>query len=164
MRVIYDYGINTASASHAAPGASPGRETVLVISVRGDAGAGVAGTADEVSVSDEALSRSREVEAHERSHLALLGGAASSPILYDTLRGPGGEALKVGGSIKVDLSVVPGDPEATERKAQAIIAAANAPNDPSAADMRTAAKAYQLASRAREQINLERSGAADTRA
>ncbi len=166
MRVIYDFGLghSTIRQSSAAPGS--GRETVLVIARRDGAESGGSAVpsplsggiaqGDSVRVSPEALARSREVEAHEKSHLALLGGVASSPIMYDTARGPNGEAIKVGGSVKVDMAEVPGDPEATLRKAHAIIAAANAPNDPSAADARTAARAYQMAGKAQEEIDRER--------
>jgi len=169
MRVIYDYGLGNSAVSHAPTGGRTGKETVLVISLRRDGNPSQGNepsdgivtrreSGDEVRVSDEALARSREVEAHEKSHMNLLGGVAASPIMYDTVRGPNGEALRVGGSVKVDMAEVPGDPEATLRKAQAIIAAANAPNDPSAADMRTANQAYRMASKAKERIDAERSG------
>ncbi len=171
MRVVYDYGFGKHSASTSATGPMPGKETVLVVSVRpekdGNDGARAPSGAfkpDEVRVSDEALARSREVEAHENAHIAMLGGAAASPVMYDTVRGPNGEAIKVGGSVKVDMAEVPGDPEATLRKANAIIAAANAPNDPSAADARTAARAYQMASKAQEEIAAERSPSVDLKA
>ncbi len=168
MRVVYDYGYGKSIASSAATGPMPGRETVLVISRRrdgqgdgGERGLSGARSGVEVKVSDEALARSREVEAHEKSHLAMLGGIAASPIMYDTVRGPNGEAIKVGGGVKVDMSEIPGDPEATLRKAETIIAAANAPNDPSAGDMRTAAKAYEMASKARAEIAAERGASVD---
>ena len=114
MRVIYDFGLghSTIRQSSAAPGS--GRETVLVIARRDGAESGGSAVpsplsggiaqGDSVRVSPEALARSREVEAHEKSHLALLGGVASSPIMYDTARGPNGEAIKVGGSVKVRIT------------------------------------------------------------
>jgi hypothetical protein len=61
-----------------------------------------------------------------------------------------------GGSIKADLSPVPGDPRATLRKASAVRRAALTPGDPSAADMRVAADAYRLAAQAKEELREER--------
>ncbi|GAB1484236.1 hypothetical protein MASR2M78_30540 [Treponema sp.] len=115
-------------------------------------------TEPDMQISDEALARNREVRSHENAHMAALGGAAASPILYDEVRGPGGEKIAVGGKIAVDLSEVPGDPEASLRKARNIISAAYAPGEPSAADMRTAARAYDLARKAQEEIRAQYSG------
>jgi hypothetical protein len=158
MRVIYDYGFGQVSAPHVA-GTFGKREPVVVISLtkEPDRGTKVAGEpngqdAYDVRVSDEALTLSRGVKDHENAHLALLAGVASSPVTYDTVRGPNGETIAVGGRIAVDMSEVPGDPEATLRKARAIISAANAPHDPSAGDMRTAARAYRMASAAEAEI------------
>lgn len=91
------------------------------------------------------------VHNHEEAHLAALGGAAAGPVMYDTVSGPGG-VYASGGSIAVDLSPVPGDPEATLRKAERIRQAALAPSSPSAADFRAAAKAYELEAAARRQL------------
>lgn len=158
MRVVYDYGTTAPRVPHVRPAEEGRRETVIVVSWRRDqedtksGGIVIDGTDYRVTISDEALSRDREVRSHENAHMAALGGAAASGILYDTALGPGGERVAIGGKIAVDLSEVPGDPEATLRKARAIIAAANAPNEPSAADQRTAAQAYQLAQKATEEL------------
>jgi len=82
-----------------------------------------------------------EVRAHEHAHVAALGKGV---IVYDTVVGPDGSAYAVGGSVAVDLKPVPGDPEATIRKARMAIQAAYAVGEPSAVDMRVAAEAYQL--------------------
>ncbi len=55
-----------------------------------------------------------------------------------------------------DTTPVPGNPEATHRKANAILAAALAPGEPSGPDMRVAAQAYLLESQAQREINAER--------
>jgi SprA family protein len=102
--------------------------------------------------SDEAATRDREVRAHEKAHLMSLGGAAASGIRLTTQRGPDGEAYAVGGGIKADLSPVPGNPRATLDKARAVLRAAAAPGNPSAADMRVAADAYRMARDAREKV------------
>lgn len=160
MRIVYDYGTTGPRVPHASPSDRGRRETVVVISARregtegalGEGGISIDGADYKVRVSDEALARDREVRAHENAHLAALGGAAASGIVYDTATGPGGESIAVGGRIAVDLAEVPGDPAATLRKARSVIAAANAPNDPSAADQRTAARAYALYRKAAEEM------------
>jgi hypothetical protein len=102
----------------------------------------------------ELAARDAEVRAHEGGHLAALGAEAQGGIAYTYANGPGG-AYAVGGSIKVDLSPVPGDPEATIRKAERIRAASLAPASPSAADFRVAALAYALEAGARAEQATE---------
>ncbi|MEX2442092.1 MAG: putative metalloprotease CJM1_0395 family protein, partial [Alkalispirochaeta sp.] len=97
-----------------------------------------------------------EVRHHERSHARTLGPYATTPIMYDTARGPDGEVVATGGRIGVDLNPVPGDPEATLKKARVVLNAAHAPGSPSAADMRVAADAYRLAQQAQNDISTER--------
>ena len=91
------------------------------------------------------------VKTHEWSHLLTLGPYAAGPIAYDFIIDSEGNRYAVGGSIAVDLSPVPGDPEATARKARAVLQAAYAPGNPSAADMQVAQKAYLLLSQAEEE-------------
>jgi predicted amidohydrolase len=62
----------------------------------------------------------------------------------------------VGGSVQIDLQPVPGDPEETLRKAEALLRAALSPGAPSAADLRVAAEAYRIAAEARREIQQER--------
>lgn len=159
MRVVYDADPSGPDRRGFIPPFSGKGETVVVIGKRRDAGghpsAGPA-AGYELRLSDEAVARDREVRAHERAHLAVLGGAAASGILYDTAVGPGGERIAVGGRIAVDLAEVPGDPEATLRKARSVIAAAHAPGNPSAADLRTAARAYELERKAMEELRAGR--------
>ena len=104
------------------------------------------------------LTRSRleeedaEVRAHEHAHVAALGKGV---IVYDTIVGPDGSTYAVGGGVAVDLSPVPGDPEATLRKARLAIQAAYAVGEPSGADLKVAAEAYQLEAAAQKQIDSE---------
>ena len=104
------------------------------------------------------LARSRlqdedaEVRAHEHAHVAALGKGV---IVYDTVTGPDGSTYAVGGGVAVDLTPVPGDPEATLRKARLAIQAAYAVGEPSGADMRVAAEAYQLEAAAQADLEKE---------
>jgi hypothetical protein len=92
------------------------------------------------------------VRAHEQAHLAAMGPYARGAAEYTYLVGPDGQLYAIGGSVAVDLSPVPGDPEATIRKAQAIIRAAYSPLSPSGPDMQVAAEAYQLEMNARKEL------------
>jgi hypothetical protein len=97
------------------------------------------------------------VRGHENAHLSALGPYAASGIVYDTAVGASGETLATGGRIAVDLAEVPGDPEATLRKARTVLNASQAPGDPSAADMRVAARAYRLMQQARAELRVDES-------
>jgi len=167
MRIANDYGMGPViPGQHPLPGSKEARtEQVMVIShapksqemsgpehAKNTEGIPISGTDYLIKPSDEAADRDREVRAHEKAHLMRLGGAAASGIQLTTQRGPDGKAYAVGGGVKVDMSPVPGDPRATLNKAQAVLMAAVAPANPSAADMRVATKAYQMIRDAREKI------------
>ena len=99
------------------------------------------------------------VKAHERIHAEIAGRYADSAPRYIYVAGPDGRPYAVGGSVSVDLHPIAGDPEATLRKAQALMRAAVGPGSPSAADMRIAAAAYRLAQTARREMAAERNAA-----
>lgn len=179
MRIVYDHGMG-AMVSGIRPAAGRGRDTVMIIHTGQGAekrrlekglppdepqsdsgidkpaaaedGIRIAGTNLLMGSSDEAASRDAEVRGHEKAHLTALGANAASGINLITRRGPDGRTFAVGGSVNVDMSPVPGDPEATVRKANEIINAALAPGNPSAADMRVAARAYRMAASATNEI------------
>ena len=100
----------------------------------------------------ELRSANTMVKTHERSHFAVAGPYALGAAAYSYVRGPDGQRYAVGGSVRVDVQPVPGDPEATLRKATALMRAAVSSGDPSAADMRVAAAAYRMAAQARKEI------------
>ena len=103
------------------------------------------------------------VKAHEQAHLSVLGGYAAGPIQFEYLIGADGSRYAVGGSVKVDLSPVPGNPEETIRKAQAIQRSAFAPGNSSGADLRVAAEAYRMEAEARAEITQRDAEAASDR-
>ncbi len=115
---------------------------------------------DRLNLSREALEirelqmRDREVRAHEAAHAAAGGSYAGSPS-YTYERGPDGRTYAVGGSVSIDMSPIQGDPQATLQKAQQIRAAALAPAQPSAQDMKVAQKAQAMAAEARNDISQE---------
>jgi hypothetical protein len=99
--------------------------------------------------------RDREVRRHEQAH-KMAAGPYARGIRYTYQRGPDGRLYAIGGSIVIDTSPVPGDPEATIRKAQIIRRAALAPADPSPQDRKIAAKAAEMERKAREELREER--------
>jgi hypothetical protein len=99
------------------------------------------------------------VKAHEKTHLAAAGKYATSAAQYTYARGPNGQSYAVGGSVQIDLQPVPGNPEETLRKAEALLRAALSPGAPSSADLRVAADAYRMAAEARQEIQEGRDSA-----
>jgi len=104
----------------------------------------------------------RKVRAHERAHKAAAGGYATGGVYYVYKRGPDGQQYAVGGEVKLDVSEIPGDPEATIRKMRQVKRAALAPADPSPQDMRVAAIAAQEEAEAQlEAVEKRREEAAE---
>ncbi len=82
-------------------------------------------------ISIERLKRiDSQVRAHEQAHLALLEGYAQGGPNYIYAIGPDGRLYAVGGSVDVDLHPVPGNPEATLRKARILRRSALGPMHP----------------------------------
>lgn len=102
----------------------------------------------------ELKKRDAEVRAHEQAHASLGGQYASVP-QYEYERGPDGRQYAVGGEVSIDISEA-STPEETIRKAQQVKAAALAPAEPSAQDLRVATEATQIALEARNEIASER--------
>ncbi len=103
----------------------------------------------------ELAARDREVRAHEQAHASVAGQYAKG-ISYTYQRGPDGVSYAIGGEVQIDTSPIPGDPEATLRKAQQLRRAANAPAEPSSQDARVAALAAQMEQQARLELREER--------
>ncbi|GJL62798.1 MAG: hypothetical protein NPIRA04_14520 [Nitrospirales bacterium] len=100
--------------------------------------------------------RDKQVRAHEQAHSAAAGGLAKGGASFTYERGPDGRQYAVGGEVNIDTSPVPGNPEATIRKAQQIRSAALAPADPSSQDRAVAASTATLEAQARQELQEER--------
>lgn len=111
---------------------------------------------EEIRELTELKQRDREVRAHEQAHIAAGGAYVKSGAQYEYEKGPDGKRYAVGGEVQIDTSKVPGDPEATLRKMQAIRGAAMAPANPSGQDRRVASKATQMENKARLEILTQR--------
>ena len=94
--------------------------------------------------------RDTEVRAHEQAHASLAGQYASSP-QYEYERGPDGKRYAVSGEVSIDIAEA-STPQRTLRKAEQVKAAALAPAEPSAQDLRVATEAAQIATVARSEI------------
>ena len=91
--------------------------------------------------------RDQEVRAHELAHKSV-GAGITSAATFTYQQGPDGKQYAIGGEVQIQIT--PGStPEETVRKAKQVIAAATAPADPSAADMRAAGLASQMEQEAR---------------
>ena len=82
-----------------------------------------------------------KVRAHEQAHMAAAGRYATSGPSYQYATGPDNQLYAVGGEVSIDAAPVQGDPQATVQKMLTVIAAANAPADPSPQDQQVAAQA-----------------------
>lgn len=119
---------------------------------------------DSVEVSPEATraelqrlaKRDSEVRAHERAHTAAAGAYATGGASFQYTTGPDGRRYATSGEVPIDVSPVPGDPDATIRKAETIRRAALAPADPSGQDMAIAADATRMAAEARTEKSAAR--------
>ncbi len=95
-----------------------------------------------------------EVRAHEMAHIAAGGQYTRSGANFQYKRGPDGRNYAVGGEVSIDISEVPGDPEATAKKMDVIKRAALAPMDPSGQDQRVAARANMIRAEALMELVL----------
>lgn len=113
-------------------------------------------TEAEKEQAEELKERDREVRQHEQAHAVAAGPYVQGGPRYVYQRGPDGRLHAIGGSISIDTSEVPDDPEATLQKARAVQRAALAPTDPSPQDRKIAAEASQMAMEARQELQKER--------
>lgn len=102
----------------------------------------------------ELSARDREVKSHENAHAAVGGQYAGSPS-YEYQRGPDGRQYAVGGEVPIDVSKVPGDPQATINKMNQVRSAALAPAEPSSQDRKVAAQASSTAAEARRELSSQ---------
>ncbi|WP_289107993.1 putative metalloprotease CJM1_0395 family protein [uncultured Pseudoalteromonas sp.] len=101
---------------------------------------------------EELKARDTEVRVHEQAHASVGGQYAGSPS-YEYQRGPDGTNYAVGGEVQIDVSEIPGDPQATIDKMQTVRAAALAPAEPSSADRAIAADATQKMAAAQAELS-----------
>ncbi len=118
-------------------------------------------TPEELKEIEELKKRDLEVRRHEQAHFRS-GGRYASPPKYEFQTGPDGRRYAVGGSVDIDMSEVPDDPQATLEKARIVKRAALAPEEPSAKDRKVAREAEEMAVKAQKQISEERMDKVET--
>ena len=111
---------------------------------------------DQQAVIAKLRARDQEVRAHEQAHAAAAGGLATGGATFTFQQGPDGRQYAVGGEVTIDTTPVPGDPDATIRKARQIRAAALAPIEPSAQDRAVAASASTLEAQAKQELQQKK--------
>ena len=111
-------------------------------------------TKEQLDVVQALQARDREVRAHEQAHKSV-GGALAGAVSYTYQSGPNGQRYAVGGEVPIDASPISGDPAATIRKMNIVRAAATAPIDPSAQDLRVAATASRVLAQAQKDLLAE---------
>jgi hypothetical protein len=88
-------------------------------------------------------SRDKEVRNHENAH-AGVGGSFTGAPSYSYEIGPNGKKYAVDGEVSIDLTPIAGEPAQTIAKMNKVQAAALAPANPSAQDIRVAASAASI--------------------
>lgn len=103
--------------------------------------------------------RDLEVRQHEQAHAARGGQYASAP-QYEYESGPDGKRYVTDGEVNIDVSEAD-SPEQTVQKMEQVRAAALAPAEPSAQDLKVALEASRLATEARQQLTRDDDSAKD---
>ena len=112
-------------------------------------------SAEEEQVVEQLRARDQEVRNHEEAHARVGGPYAGSPSYEDTV-GPDNTRYAVSGSVPIDTSPVPDDPEATIQKMEVVKAAALAPAQPSGQDIKVAGIAEQRKQQASAELRALR--------
>lgn len=99
--------------------------------------------------------RDAEVRTHEAAHMAAGGAHVRGGATYSYQQGPDGKSYAIGGEVSIDVSPIPGNPQATIQKMQQVRAAALAPAEPSGADRSVAAAASQAEAKARQELTAK---------
>ncbi|MEA1892597.1 MAG: putative metalloprotease CJM1_0395 family protein [Campylobacterota bacterium] len=97
-------------------------------------------------------SRDAEVKAHEAAHKS--GGAATGAATYTYQQGPDGKMYAIGGEVSISFQTG-STPQETITNAQAVIASALAPANPSSQDMAVASSAMVMMQKAQQQLARE---------
>jgi len=113
-------------------------------------------TEEEKAEVQELRQRDAEVRRHEQAHKAAAGPYATGGPSFSYKQGPDGQRYAVEGEVSIDLSEVPGNPQATIRKMQQVRRAALAPANPSSKDRQVAAKASAIEQQARAELAQKR--------
>ncbi|MFH0734313.1 MAG: putative metalloprotease CJM1_0395 family protein [bacterium] len=104
---------------------------------------------------DRLKERDKEVRQHEEAHKRAAGGLLTVGPKYDYEIGPDGKKYAVSGEIQIDIAEIPGNPEATLKKAKQVQRAALAPREPSPQDNAIAANAANMELKAKQELTKQ---------
>ena len=109
----------------------------------------------ETKMIQELRARDLEVKAHELAHLTAAGQYARGGASYTYQQGPDGRRYAIGGEVSIDIGKE-ATPEETIQKMVTVKRAALAPAEPSATDRAIAANAAATESRARQELQTQK--------
>jgi len=109
----------------------------------------------EKKIVEELKQADSEIKRHEMAHVAAGAGVTTSGANYTYKTGPDGQRYAVAGDVKINISAVPGDPQATIDKMAKVKRAALAPASPSAQDRRVASKASMISAKAMQDLMVK---------
>lgn len=112
-------------------------------------------TEEEQHLVDKLEARDAEVREHEMKHISASAGLQVSGPTYEYETGPDNKQYAINGEVQIDVSPAR-TPEETIDKAERIRAAALAPPEPSAQDIRVAAQATQMGLEAKQELARQR--------
>ncbi|MEA3522506.1 MAG: putative metalloprotease CJM1_0395 family protein [Campylobacterota bacterium] len=107
---------------------------------------------DEKRLVSDLQARDAEVRAHESAHQS--GGASTGAATFTYQLGPDGKMYAIGGEVSISFQTG-STPQETIANAQAVIASALAPADPSGQDMAVASSAMVMMMKAQQQLARE---------
>jgi len=110
---------------------------------------------DEKRMVVDLQSRDAEVRAHELAHQS--GGGSTGAASFSYQQGPDGKMYAIGGEVSIALKGG-STPQETISNAQAVIAAAMAPANPSGQDQAVASSARMMMIKAQQQLAQEQQG------
>jgi len=111
---------------------------------------------EEKNAAENLKKQDQKVRTHEQAHLSAGGGLVKGGASYSFTTGPDGKQYATGGEVKIDMSPVPDDPQATISKMQQVKRAALAPSDPSPQDRNVASLATAKEAEARAELNAQK--------
>lgn len=108
-------------------------------------------TPEQEQVVAKLKARDAEVRAHEQAHISAAAGISASAPTYEYQTGPDGKQYAIGGEVTV--SFVEGkDPKENIANAEAMLASALAPSQPSSQDMAVASSAEKIIADAKQEL------------
>lgn len=108
-------------------------------------------TPEQEQVVAKLKARDAEVRAHEQAHISAAAGISASAPTFEYQTGPDGKQYAIGGEVTVSFVEVK-DPKENIANAEAMLASALAPSQPSSQDMAVASSAEKIIADAKQEL------------